>query len=310
MTKEIFYFLIFPGLLFAGVIGGFLSWFDRKITARVQFRQGPPVFQPLYDFVKLLAKETIIPKYGSPITFLLSPVFALFGATLAAVFILLPAFGIKDGGFAGDILVIIYVLNIPSVTYIIGGLASGNPLAAVGSSREMKLILSYEVPFLLVIVSVLIKTHLRIDLSSIVSEQLQHGANIGSISGIIGFITMMMCIQAKLGLVPFDMAEAEGEICDGIMIESSGSVLAIYKLVKYIMLLVLPAFVCTLFFSGLSLVGINILWSILKLLGVVLLITLIRNTNPRVRIKQAMRFFWIWMNLFAVISIILAIFGL
>jgi len=309
MTKEIFYFLIFPGLLFAGVIGGFLSWFDRKITARVQFRQGPPVFQPLYDFVKLLAKETIIPKYGSPITFLLSPVFALFGATLAAVFILLPAFGIESG-FAGDILVIIYVLNIPSITYIIGGLASGNPLAAVGSSREMKLILSYEVPFLLVIVSVLIKTHLRIDLSSIVSEQLEHGANIGSISGIIGFITMMMCIQAKLGLVPFDMAEAEGEICDGIMIESSGSVLAIYKLVKYIMLLVLPAFVSTLFFSGLSLVGINILWSILKLLGVVLLITLIRNTNPRVRIKQAMRFFWIWMNLFAVISIILAIFGL
>ncbi len=309
MTKEIFYFLIFPGLLFAGVIGGFLSWFDRKITARVQFRQGPPVFQPLYDFVKLLAKETIIPKYGSPITFLLSPVFALFGATLAAVFILLPAFGIESG-FAGDILVIIYVLNIPSITYIIGGLASGNPLAAVGSSREMKLILSYEVPFLLVIVSVLIKTHLRIDLSSIVSEQLEHGANIGSISGIIGFITMMMCIQAKLGLVPFDMAEAEGEICDGIMIESSGSVLAIYKLVKYIMLLVLPAFVSTLFFSGLSLVGINILWSILKLLGVVLLITLIRNTNPRVRIKQAMRFFWIWMNLFALISIILAIFGL
>ena len=309
MTKEIFYFLVFPGLLFAGVVGGFLSWVDRKITARVQFRQGPPLFQPLYDFVKLLSKETIIPKYGSPITFLLSPVFALFGAVLAAVFILLPVFGIESG-FSGDLLVIIYVLNIPSVTYIIGGLASGNPLAAVGASREMKLILSYELPFLLVLTSIIIKSGMTINLSEIISNQIVHGANIGSISGIFGFITVLMCVQAKLGLVPFDMAEAEGEICDGIMIESSGTVLAIYKLVKYIMFLVLPAFICGLFFSGLSLAGINIFWSILKVLLVILLITLIRNTNPRVRIKQAMRFFWIWMNLFAVISIVLAIFGI
>jgi NADH-quinone oxidoreductase subunit H len=309
MTKEIFYFLVFPGLLFAGVLGGFLSWIDRKITARVQFRQGPPLFQPLYDFVKLLAKETIIPKNGSPLTFLLSPVFALFGAVLAAVFILLPVFGIESG-FSGDLLVIIYVLNIPSVTYIIGGLASGNPLAAVGASREMKLILSYELPFLLVLTSIIIKSGMTINLSDIINGQIAHGANISSISGIFGFITVLMCVQAKLGLVPFDMAEAEGEICDGIMIESSGTVLAIYKLVKYIMFLVLPAFICGLFFSGLSLAGINILWSILKVLLVILLITLIRNTNPRVRIKQAMRFFWIWMNLFAVISIVLAIFGI
>lgn len=309
MTREIFYFLIFPGLLFAGVIGGFLSWIDRKITARVQFRQGPPLFQPMYDFVKLLAKETIIPKYGSPLTFLLSPVFALFGATLAAVFILLPVFGI-DGGFSGDLIVIIYVLNIPSVTYIIGGLASGNPLAAVGASREMKLILSYELPFLLVLTSIIIKAGMTISLNEIISVQINHGAFIGSISGILGFITVLLCVQAKLGLVPFDMAEAEGEICDGIMIESSGTVLAIYKLVKYIMFLVLPALICGLFFSGLHLAGINILWSVLKVLLVVLLITLIRNTNPRVRIKQAMRFFWIWMNLFAVISIVLSIYGL
>jgi NADH-quinone oxidoreductase subunit H len=259
--------------------------------------------------VKLLAKETIIPKYGSPLIFLLSPVFALFGATLAAVFILLPVLGIESG-FSGDLLVVIYVLNIPSVTYIIGGLASGNPLAAVGASREIKLILSYELPFLLVLISIIIKSGMTINLRDIINVQIAQGANIGSLAGIFGFITILMCVQAKLGLVPFDMAEAEGEICDGIMIESSGSVLAIYKLVKYIMFLTLPAFICGLFFSGLELSGINILWSILKVLFIILLITLIRNTNPRVRIKQAMRFFWVWMNLFAVISIILAIIGI
>lgn len=309
MGIEIFYFLIFPGLLFSVIIGGLLSWIDRKITARVQFRQGPPLFQPLYDVIKLLAKETIIPLRGSVTTFILAPVFALFGATISAVFILLPVLGIETG-FTGDIIVIVYLLNIPSLTYIIGALASGNPLAAVGASREMKLILSYELPFLLVLISVIIQSEMSIRIADIIAYQTANGAFIGSLSGIIGFITILMCIQAKLGLVPFDMAEGEGEICDGLIIEFSGSILAFFKLTKYIMMLILPALIAGLFFAGIPFQGIHILWSILKILLIILLITLIRNTNPRVRIEQAMKFFWLWMNLFAVISIILAIIGI
>ena len=309
MIKDLFYFLIFPGLVFSGIIGGFFSWFDRKITARVQFRQGPPLLQPLYDFVKLLLKETILPKNGSPTTFILAPVFALFGAVMVSVFILLPAMGIETG-FNGDLIVIIYLLNIPSLMYIIGAMASGNPLASVGASREMKLILSYEVPFLLVLLSIVIKSGMSIKLTEIIAVQSQKGAFIGSVSGIIGFIVSLMCVQAKLGLVPFDVPEAEGEICDGVAIEYSGSTLAIIKLTKYIMLFIVPSFLAAIFFSGLNVEGIHILWSFLKVLVVVLLITLIRNTNPRVRIKQAMRFFWIWMNLLAIASVVLAILGL
>ena len=218
MGKEIFYFLIFPGLLFSGVIGGLLSWFDRKITAKVQFRKGPPLLQPFYDFIKLMGKETILPTKGASFTFLAAPVFAVFGAAISAVFILLPVFNIETG-FMGDIIVIIYLLNIPSLTYIIGAVASGNPLASVGASREMKMILSYEVPFLLVLTSIIIKSGMTIKFSEIIAYQAQNGAFIGSLSGIIGFIVALFCIQAKLGLVPFDIAEAEGEICDGITIE-------------------------------------------------------------------------------------------
>lgn len=310
MVKELFYFLVFPGLLFSAVIGGFLSWFDRKITARVQFRQGPPLLQPLYDFLKLLlVKETILPKRGSQLTFLLAPVFALFGATMAAVFILLPAFGIATG-FAGDIIVVIYLLNIPSVSYILGALAAGNPLANVGASREMKLILSYEAPFLLVLLMIVIKAGMVISFSGIIAYQQANGAFIGSISGVIGFIVLMMCIQAKLALVPFDMPEGEGEISDGITIEYSGTPYSLIFLAKYIMLFVLPALVVSLLMSGLPLQGWHILGSILKILLIVLLITLVRNTNPRVKIRQAMKFFWVWMNLLALIAVILAIFGL
>jgi NADH-quinone oxidoreductase subunit H len=309
MTGYLFYFLVFPGLIFAGITGGFLSWFDRKITARVQFRKGPPLLQPFYDFFKLLlVKETILPRNGSPFIFLLAPVFAVFGAAMASVFILLPLFNITSG-FKGDIIVIFYLLTIPSFSYIIGAVASGNPLAAVGGSREMKLILSYELTFLLFLAGIIMKAGQQIDLYSIIQVQKSTTPFIGSLSGILLFIVGVFCIQAKLALIPFDMPEAEAEITEGIFIEYSGAAYAMIKLAKYIMLFILPSFIIALLMNGFRLEGWGILWAILKVLGMVLVITLIRNTNPRVKIKQAVSFFMIWMNLLAAIAIILAVFG-
>lgn len=305
MAVNLFYFFIFPGLLFAGTAGAFLSWFDRKITARVQFRKGPPLLQPFYDFIKLLlVKETIIPKHGSPVLFLLAPVFSVTGATMAAVFILLPLLGINSG-FKGDLLVIFYLLTIPSFSFILGSLASGNTLASVGASREMKLILSYELSFLLVIAGIIMKSGQQFDLYSIIRIQQEGNAFIGSVSGILLFIVTVFCIQAKLGLVPFDIAEAETEITEGVFIEYSGPAYALIKLTKYIMLFILPSLLTALLLRGIRFEGINILWSVLKVLGVVLLLTLIRNTNPRIKIKQALKFFLIWMNLLAIIAIVL-----
>jgi NADH-quinone oxidoreductase subunit H len=63
---------------------------------------------------------------------------------------------------------------------------------------------------------------------------------------------------------------------------------------------VLPVFLTTLFWAGFS------LWKYLFLL---LLVILIRNTSPRVRIDQAMRFFWGKMTFVAVIAVVLAALG-
>jgi NADH-quinone oxidoreductase subunit H len=309
MAVNLFYFLVFPGLLFAAIVGGLLSWFDRKITARVQFRKGPPILQPFYDFFKLLlVKETILPRHGSPVIFLLAPVFAVFGATMAGVFILLPLMNITTG-FRGDLLVIFYLLTIPSFSYIIGALASGNPLAAVGGSREMKLVISYESTFLLVIAGIIMKCNQQFDLYSVIHAQQAGSPFICSISGVLLFIAGIFCIQAKLALVPFDMPEAEAEITEGIFIEFSGPAYALIKLAKYIMFFILPAFLTALLMNGFRFDGIYILWAVLKVLAVVLLMTLIRNTNPRVKIKQAVRFFALWMNLIAVIALVLIEFG-
>ena len=309
MAVNIFYFLVFPGLLFSAVTGALLSWFDRKITASVQFRKGPPVLQPFYDFFKLLlVKETILPKQGSPLIFLLAPVFAVFGASMAGVFILLPLLNITTG-FRGDIIVIFYLLTIPSLSYIIGALASGNPLAAVGGSREMKLILSYELTFLLVISGIIMKCGQQFNLYSIIQAQQAGSPFIGSISGVLLFIAGIFCIQAKLALVPFDMPEAEAEITEGIFIEYSGAAYALIKLTKYIMFFILPAFLVALLMGGFRLEGIHILWAVLKMLAAVLILTMIRNTNPRVKIKQAISFFFLWMNLVAIAALVLIAFG-
>jgi NADH-quinone oxidoreductase subunit H len=301
--------LLFPGLLFLLVAGGFLSWFDRKITAWVQFRKGPPMLQPLYDFVKLMSKETILPRNASRMTFLSAPIFAAAGAAIAGLLILLPAFGVS-AGFKGDIIVIFYVLAIPSLTYIMGAMASGNPLASLGASREMKLVIGYELSFLLIIAAIILKSGFSLEIADIMTAQQAEGAFIGSISGVLLFIALLMCIQAKLGFVPFDAAEAETEIASGFLIEYSGPPLAFIKLSKYILILVLPVLAVVLLLGGFNLEGWGILWAVLKILLVVLLVTLVRNTNPRLTIKQAMKFFFIWMNLIVVVAIVLAYLGL
>jgi len=284
------------------------SWIDRKVTARVQYRVGPPLLQPLIDIVKLLGKETLIPAGASKITFLLAPVIGL--SSVIVVSALLWINNIHPAsGFVGDLIVVLYLLTIPSLSLIIGGFASRNPLASIGASREMKLILGYELPFVLVILVSVIKSGFTIRLGEILSYQMQNGVIIGSWSGFLAFVVALMCIQAKLALVPFDIPEAETEIVGGPLIEYSGSGLAIYKLMKNMLLFTLPFFLIILFMGGIRLDGVHFVYGVLKYIGVVALITVIRNTNPRVRIDQAMNFFWGPMTTLAVIALGLALLG-
>ena len=301
------YILVF-GFLLTAVIGLLASWIDRKVTARVQYRVGPPLLQPLIDIVKLLGKETLIPAGASKITFLIAPLIGLSSVILVSTLLWVNNIN-WNKTFIGDLIVVLYLLTIPSISIILGGFASKNPFASIGASREMKLILSYELPFILAILVPVIKTGYSIRLGDIVVFQLENGVIVGSISGILALVAVIMCVQAKLGLVPFDAPEAETELSGGVLIEYSGSGLAIYKLMKNMLLFTLPFFVMVLFMGGLRLEGIHILWGILKYIGLVALITVIRNTNPRVRIDQAVRFFWGPITIIALLAVILALLG-
>lgn len=301
-----FVYLLVFGFAATAVLGLVTSWIDRKVTARVQYRVGPPFFQPFFDIVKLLGKETLIPAGASRATFLMAPVIGLSGVIAASTLFWVNQF--FEGGFMGDWIVAIYLLTVPSLSIILGGFASRNPLASIGASREMKLVIAYELPFILAALVPVIWAG-QLSISGIIESQ-SGGIVAGHASGIIALVVAILCVQAKLALVPFDIPEAETEIVEGPLVEYSGPGLAIFKLMKNMLLFILPFFLIILFFGGLRFSGINILWTVLEYVGIVAVITVIRNTNPRVRIDQAVRFFWGPMTILAIVAVVLALNGL
>jgi NADH-quinone oxidoreductase subunit H len=298
----VFAFLIFPGFVFSSILGLFSTWVDRKVTARVQWRVGPPLLQPFYDFLKLMGKETLLPASGNRVVFLAAPVVSLAAVTLVSMILWLANLTVST--FLGDLIVVVYLLLIPSLSLILGGMASGNPLATTGASREMKLILAYELPFLICLAVVIMKSGLGITLESVARSP-----SIASVSGALAAVISLLCVQAKLGFTPFDVAEAETEIMSGPYIEYSGAPLALFKLSQAILLFELPVFLITVFLGGIHLAGWGILWFVLEYVAILALIVVIKNTNPRIRIDQAVRFFWRYLTPIAIVSFLLAAIG-
>ena len=297
--------LIFPGFLFTTAIGMASSWVDRKVTARLQWRVGPPWYQPIADVLKLFGKETVVSENSSRATFLTAPYVGL-SAVIVVSAILWTASLRPDSGFVGDLIVVLYLLYVPSLALIVGGSASGNPFAALGASREMKLMLAYEVSFLLAVFTLVVKNGGIISLGGMVAHQQAGGAMIAQgVSTVLAFIVALIYVPAKLAVGPFDIPEAECELIAGPFTEYSGTPLAIFKITKAMLLCLLPVMLITLFFTSAWSP-----WAILWYVLIIVFIVLIRNTNPRLRIDQALRFFWGPVLALSLVAIILAAVGL
>jgi len=306
--KDIFVYLIFPGFLFTVLLGMLASWLDRKITARVQWRVGPPWYQSFADLIKLLAKETIIPRGCSRATFILAPIMGFAGVILTSSILGMINLN-PHQGFIGDMIVVIYLLMVPALAMIMGGIASGNALSSLGASREMKLMIAYELPFILAAFTPVIKAGMTIDMGGLLEFQQAHGVFLRNYSCIIAFLVALLCMQAKVGFVPFDIAEAETEINAGPFIEYSGALLAIFKVTKMMLLVLIPTFLLTLFAGGIGFCGWRIGASVLKYLIILLIMIVIKNTNPRLRIDQALKFFWGPVTVLALLGMVLALLG-
>ena len=200
-------FLIFPGFLFTGAFGLFTVWIDRKVSALVQWRVGPPLFQPFYDLFKLWHKELLIPSGAKSAGFLIAPLIGITATTLIATILGIINLN-TDLRFVGDVIVLLYLMVIPPLSIVWGGFASGNPLSSLGASREIKLMMGYELPFILAVATVLFKVG-TLSLGEIIQYQSVHGILLNHPSMILAFVVTLLCLQAKLGQVPFDMSEAE-----------------------------------------------------------------------------------------------------
>lgn len=318
--------MIFPGLLYATAGGLLLAGLDRKIIARMQRRVGPPVLQPTYDFLKLCGKETIVPHAANKPVFLAAPFVGY--VSLVVMMLLIPIGGYSAFSGKADLIVILYLLTIPAVAMIVGGSASGSPFAGIGISREMVTMMAYELPLIIVFLSVAKLVggdSMNFSLQDITAWQEQNGPVILSLSMIPAAIAMLLIIPAEVGMQPFDVAEAETEICEGPLVEYSGFPLGMFKLGTAVRIFVMTSLFTSLFLGGIT-SGIHIGWTVcgvyvgdLLVRGLIhfaicavitlLCMTFIHAITARLKIEHLFKFYWTVVAGLSLISLILVWIG-
>jgi len=271
------------------LVAPFFQGVLRKVTARIQSRQGPPIPQPYYDTLKLLGKEDL--ESG------VSPRMQRFATYLSLASILtvgcLVPMGFRsplDG--AGDAILLIYLLTLSGICMLLAGLAAGSTYSLVGISREMMTMLTLEPLFAItIVIGALHSQSFRLD--TVLSGAVYQTSGVVPISGLIMLVVMILSFQAFVARVPFDMSEAETEIMEGPLIEYSGPKLAIFKYAQMAKLVVFSALFIGLFVPWGSELPFPLGWLLfwVKVSVLVLLVTVVAATHARYRIDQAIRFF-------------------
>jgi len=290
MWSAFFSIIVFPGFIFLSVSALFVEFIDRKIYARLQNRVGPPWFQPFADFIKLVAKEDLAPGACNQRMFRMAPLFAL--ATAATAFLYIPLWrNSADFSFSGDILVVLYLLTIPTLAFFIGGWYSTSLYARIGSVRCLTQLFAYEIPLFMAILS----AALLADSWSLVQiTAFYTGHKLLWLCNLPGFAVSLVALLGKLEKTPFDIPEAETEVVAGAFTEYSGRLFAILRLTLNVEMVAGAALLAAVFLPfGLTLQApIGFLVFILKILFVIAILSLCRTVVARLRIDQMISFCW------------------
>ena len=292
MLTSLFNIIIFPGILFLFVFGFTAEFLDRKICARLQNRIGPPWFQPVADFLKLLGKQDIIPQDADKKAFKLMPVVALTAVITAYLYI--PIWSGKAlFSFNGDIVVILYLLTIPTLTYFLGGWYSRSVYSMVGAVRSLTQLFAYEVPLFLTILSSALLAN-SWSLSEVASFYGQHPGYCAF--NILGFLVALVSLLGKLEKVPFDIPEAETEVVAGTFTEYGGKYLALFRIAMDIELVVGASLLSAVFLQfGLKLpVRSYFFVYLLQVVFIIGSVSLLRSLFARLRLDQMVDLCWKW----------------
>lgn len=302
MLLSLFRILVFPGLIFLAAYALLCEYIDRKVYARLQNRMGPPWYQPLADFLKLLGKETIIPADANRSMFQILPVISL--SSVAAAFIYVPVLGSSAVySFEGDLIVVLYLLTIPTMCEFLGGWYSRSVYSTIGSVRTLTQMFAYEVPLFMALLApaLIAKTWSVTGMMSFYSE---HPLYI--LFNIPAFFTALIAVQGKLERAPFDSPEAETEIVSGALVEYSGKLLALFRMSMDCELVVMASLISAIYLPFVT--GMVILDFVLyfaKTLAVLLVLTLMRAATARLRVDQMVNFCWKFLTPAAILQIIL-----
>ncbi|MCA1732122.1 MAG: NADH-quinone oxidoreductase subunit NuoH [Acidobacteria bacterium] len=299
---------------------------ERKVLAYIQVRLGPNrvgphgLLQFVADPIKLLLKEDIVPSGAQRAAYFIAPMLPLIPAITVFAIIPLgppPAFEITSINIG--ILLVLALTSTGVYGMILGGWASNNKFSLMGGLRSAAQMVSYEVPFALSIIGVLMIVG-SLDLGKIVAYQEAHLWNV--IPQFLGFFIFLVAMIAENNRAPFDLPEAESELVAGFHTEYSGMKFALFFLAEYAAMLVNSCLVVILFFGGwtLGMGGWGITTAVLQqwgwigaILGGLIFFTkvmvfmvmylFLRGTFPRYRFDQLMDLGWKWMIPLALINI-------
>lgn len=289
--------LIFPGLLFAVPAAWFFLWIERKAVARMQERVGPPFMQPFWDFMKLMGKDTP-PRPGIGGALMRAwPLIAV--ASAAGAVGLLPVLP-SSGGFEGDLILLLALLEVPSMCIIAAGFSSRSIFGEIGSAREAALSVSYNIVFLLAIVSVAASQHtFRLEAMAQMPQSPLRW---------LGVLAILICLPAKLHINPFSLPNAEQEIYAGPMTEYAGPELAMWELAHGLEWVAGTGLVAALVAPHVAFAwAAGLIFVALAVVTVLLLSTLAAAT-ARLAIDTTVRFYWQCTLIFAVLAISSALF--
>jgi NADH-quinone oxidoreductase subunit H len=281
--------LIFPGFLFLFLCALFFEWVDRRIIARFQERVGPPWFQPLADFIKLLAKEDVLPRGAHAQAAALLPMLSL--ATVLTAGLYVPVGDVVTVSFEGDLIVVLFLLSLPALSYFLAGWISVGVYSLIGGHRSLLQYFSYEVPFLMAVASpAILSGSWRI--ASIVDYQAH--TTWGALMQPLGFVLALVGLIGKLKRDPLDIPKAKSEVVAGPLTDFSGRKMALWHLSIYIQTVVGIFLLVNLFFGESSLIGTLpvLLIFALKSLGILLLLSITSVIYARLRIDQLANLGW------------------
>ncbi|MCS7139842.1 MAG: complex I subunit 1 family protein [Nitrososphaerota archaeon] len=317
----VFEAIVYPGIMFLGLVVWLTQWYHRKVYARMQNRIGPlhtgpiGILQPIADYIKLFFKEDISTEGSSPK--LTVALLSIAIGSLVTLTLMLPIVPFRPIAADYDVMLAMYLLVWPTIAIALIGLLTPNPFSAIGSSRVFSMTLAYEVTFVaatltpIILSSRLHNSNYSLYYSSLNAWKLWLNPYT-VVPMILALIAVLLSLQCKLLLKPFDIPEAETEVVAGPFTEYSGFKLALILGLHDVEMVVGSLLITMLFFGGLAPLAwlpwyVALIIVVAEYVIVVTVLTWIKAITARLRIDQALTIFWKYILPMAVAALVLSV---